>query len=59
LNVVLLIIDTLRYDYVGANGNPHIRTPNLDRLAARSWRFERAFSNSGRASAPARGVTHG
>ncbi|MGH2354462.1 MAG: sulfatase [Chloroflexota bacterium] len=46
MNIVLIIIDTLRYDYVGANGNPAIRTPNLDRLAARSWNFHRAFSAS-------------
>ncbi len=46
MNIVLIVIDTLRYDYVGANGNPHIRTPNLDRLAARSWNFQRAFAGS-------------
>jgi arylsulfatase A-like enzyme len=46
VNIVLLIIDTLRYDHVGANGSSHISTPNLDRLAARSWRFENAFSAS-------------
>ncbi|MBT7099829.1 sulfatase-like hydrolase/transferase, partial [Candidatus Poribacteria bacterium] len=46
MNIVLIIIDTLRYDYVGANGNPNISTPNLDRLAAESWVFDRAFSAS-------------
>ena len=34
MNIVLLIIDTLRYDYVGANGNKWIESPNMDRLAA-------------------------
>ena len=46
MNFILIVIDTLRYDYVGANGNPNIRTPNLDRLAARSWNFQRAFAGS-------------
>lgn len=46
MNIVLIIIDTLRYDYVGANGNVWIETPNLDRLAARSWVFDRSYSAS-------------
>ena len=41
-----MVIDTLRYDHVGANGNAAIRTPNMDRLASESWRFERCFANS-------------
>ena len=46
MNIILLIVDTLRYDYLGANGNTWIETPNLDRLAAQSWCFDRAFCNS-------------
>ena len=46
MNIILLIVDTLRYDYLGANGNAWIETPNLDRLAAQSWCFDRAFCNS-------------
>jgi arylsulfatase A-like enzyme len=46
MNIVLIVVDTLRYDYVAANGNPNVRTPNLDRLAATSWNFHRAFSAS-------------
>lgn len=46
MNVVTLVIDTLRYDYVAANGNPHVHTPNLDRLAQRSWNFDRVFAAS-------------
>lgn len=46
MNIILIVVDTLRYDYVGANGNPNIRTPNLDRLAGRSWNFQRAFAGS-------------
>ncbi len=43
-NVVLISIDTLRADHLGcygAKGNP---TPNIDRLAARGARFEKAYS---------------
>jgi len=36
----------LRYDYVGANGNDWIQTPNMDALAERSWVFDRAFQSS-------------
>ena len=46
MNIVLIIIDTMRYDYIGANGNDWIETPNLDRLAAQSWCFDRAFAAS-------------
>ena len=46
VNVVLLLLDTLRYDFLGFNGNPWIRTPHLDRLAARSTVFDRAMLGS-------------
>ncbi len=46
MNIVLIIVDTLRYDHIAANGNPDVKTPNLDRLAARSWNFSRAFASS-------------
>jgi arylsulfatase A-like enzyme len=43
LNVVLLTIDTLRYD-LGYAGNQRPISPELDRLAAESVVFERAYS---------------
>ena len=46
MNIALIIIDTLRYDYLGAHGNEWVETPNMDRLAAESWVFDRAFSAS-------------
>lgn len=47
MNVILVIIDTLRYDHIAANGCvPALHTPNLDRLAARSWNYHRAFAAS-------------
>jgi arylsulfatase A-like enzyme len=42
LNVVFLIVDTLRPDHVGAYGS-QVQTPNIDALASRGLRFERAF----------------
>jgi arylsulfatase A-like enzyme len=42
-NILLLIIDSLRPDHVGAYGAAYIQTPNVDRIAARGLRFNRAF----------------
>ena len=46
MNIVLIVIDTRRYDYVGANGNDWIQTPNLDRLTAESWVFDNSYAAS-------------
>lgn len=43
LNVLLLIVDSLRPDHVGAYGSPRIRTPNVDAIANQGLRFNRAF----------------
>src|SRR5688500_4903434 len=42
-NVVVLVLDTLRADYVGAYGGRAL-TPNIDRLARRGLRFTRVFN---------------
>jgi arylsulfatase A-like enzyme len=42
-NVVLIQSDQHRYDCMGANGHPFLRTPNLDRLAAEGVNFSHAF----------------
>jgi arylsulfatase A-like enzyme len=42
-NVVLIVIDSLRPDFVGAYGAPRMHTPNLDALLAKGLRFNRAF----------------
>jgi arylsulfatase A-like enzyme/Flp pilus assembly protein TadD len=44
VNVLLITIDTLRRDRVGAYGNHDGLTPNIDRIAARGIRYTRAFS---------------
>lgn len=47
MNIIFLVIDTLRYDYIRAHGaNDWIQTPNLDSLAARSLIFDRAYAAS-------------
>jgi iduronate 2-sulfatase len=43
-NVLLVCVDDLK-PLLGSYGAPTIRTPNVDRLAARGVRFERAFCN--------------
>lgn len=43
-NVLLLMVDQMRFDAMACAGNPHIRTPGLDRLAAEGTRFARAYS---------------
>ena len=45
-NVVLISIDALRADHVGAYGYERPTTPNLDALATRGARFEWAISAS-------------
>jgi arylsulfatase A-like enzyme/glycosyltransferase involved in cell wall biosynthesis len=47
-NVVLCVIDTLRADHLGCYGYPRATSPNLDRFAADSVRFERAFAQAPR-----------
>jgi len=45
-NVVLITIDTLRADRVGAYGHAKARTPALDGLARGGVRFDRAYAAS-------------
>jgi arylsulfatase A-like enzyme/Tfp pilus assembly protein PilF len=43
-NVLIVTIDTLRADRLGAYGNSRARTPNLDRLASEGTLFEEAVA---------------
>ena len=43
-NVLLILSDDHSRPFVGAYGNPTIRTPNLDRFASEGMRFDRAFT---------------
>lgn len=42
-NILFIMTDQQRWDCVGANGNALIKTPNMDRLAARGANFARTF----------------
>ncbi len=42
-NIILITTDQQRYDALGADGNPQVRTPNMDSLAGRGALFERAY----------------
>ena len=46
MNVVLVVIDSLRKDHVGAFGNDWIHTPTLDALTKESLAFTRAHPES-------------
>ena len=45
-NILFVMCDQLRWDYLGCTGHPTIRTPHIDRLAARGIRFDRAYVQS-------------
>jgi arylsulfatase A-like enzyme len=51
LNLIFILTDDQRFDAIGASGNRRIRTPNLDKLAARSVRFTNAFVSTAVCSA--------
>ncbi len=45
-NILVILDDQHRFDYLGCAGADWVRTPNLDRLAGRGVRFTRCFSNA-------------
>ena len=42
-NIILLFADDQRADTIGAHGNPHIQTPNLDQLVREGFSFRRNY----------------
>lgn len=46
MNVLWIMADQLRWDYLSCYGAKHIETPNLDRLASKGVRFERTYVQS-------------
>ena len=46
MDIILVIIDSLRQDHVGAYGNKWIQTPNLDSFARESVTFTRCYSEA-------------
>ena len=53
-NILLILCDDLGYSDLGCYGNRLVRTPNLDRLAARGTRFTDFYGTSP-VSVPLRG----
>ena len=45
-NILFIMFDQLRWDYLGCYGHPHLHTPHIDRLAAKGVRFDRAYIQS-------------
>jgi len=45
-NILLITIDTLRYDRVGVYSDKYVKTPHIDKLAAESIVFKRAFAHN-------------
>ncbi len=58
-NILFLFADDQRADTIAAYGNPHIKTPNIDRLVADGFSFRRNYclgSNSGAVCVPSRAM---
>lgn len=45
-NILFVMYDQLRHDYLGCTGHPTLKTPHFDRLAARSLRFTQCYVQS-------------
>jgi arylsulfatase A-like enzyme len=46
MNILFIMYDQLRFDYLSCAGHPHLQTPNFDRVASRGVRFTNAFCQS-------------
>jgi len=46
LNILFIMYDQLRFDYLSCAGHPHMHTPNFDRVAQMGLRFTNAFVQS-------------
>ncbi len=42
-NIIMIVVDDLRWDELGVSGHPYLETPNIDRLAADGAMFLNAF----------------
>lgn len=45
-NILFIMFDQLRWDYLSCAGHPHLQTPHIDSLAAEGVRFMRAYCQS-------------
>jgi arylsulfatase A-like enzyme len=46
MNILYIMFDQLRFDYLGCSGHPFLQTPHIDRLAAKGVRFSNAYTQS-------------
>jgi arylsulfatase A-like enzyme len=46
MNILFIMYDQLRFDYLSCAGHPHLHTPNFDRLAEMGVRFSEAYVQS-------------
>ena len=45
-NILFIMADQLRWDYLSCYGHPHLKTPHIDGLAKKGVQFESAFVQS-------------
>lgn len=45
-NLLIIMVDEMAAQAVGCYGHPTVKTPNIDRIAARGVRFTKAYTNS-------------
>lgn len=46
MNILFIMYDQLRFDYLSCAGHPHLHTPNFDRVAGKGVRFTNAYVQS-------------
>lgn len=46
MNILFIMYDQLRFDYLSCAGHPHLKTPHFDRVAAMGVRFSNAYVQS-------------
>ncbi len=45
-NILFIMFDQLRFDYLSCAGHPHLQTPHMDKLASQGVRFSRCYVQS-------------
>jgi len=45
-NILFIMFDQLRFDYLSCAGHPHLHTPHMDAIAERGVRFSRCYVQS-------------
>jgi arylsulfatase A-like enzyme len=56
-NAIVIMVDSLQFNYLGCYGNDWIKTPNIDRLAREGVLFENAYTE-GLPTVPCRRAMH-